>query len=120
MGHIGTLPETNDILLPTIILLFGILSPLAEREECHFCMEKITKRQFFVFKLPYCGHYTHTECFKTWASLSRTESTACCAYCRTHTSFAYKTTPRNSIVQRAAIQKFTQNAQQTSQAYSHP
>ena len=35
---------------------------------------------------------------------------------KTHASSAYKNTPRNSIVQRAATQKFTQNAQQTSQA----
>ena len=40
--HIGTLPETNDVLSPTI--LFGILCPPAEEEECHFCLEKITKR----------------------------------------------------------------------------
>ena len=44
MEHIGTLPETDDVLSPTIIPLFGILSPPAEKEEeCHFCMEKITK-----------------------------------------------------------------------------
>ena len=36
-----------------------------------------------MFKLPCCGHYAHTECFKTWASLSRKESTVRCAYCRT-------------------------------------
>ena len=84
MDHMGTLPETKDILSPTIIPLFGILSPPAEKEEeCHFCMEKITKAQFLVFKLPFCGHYTHTECFKTWASPSHTESTMHCAYCRT-------------------------------------
>ena len=74
----------SDILSPTIIPLFGILSPPAEKEEeCHFCMEKITNAQFLVFKLPCCGHYTHTECFKTWASLSHKESTVRCAYCRT-------------------------------------
>ena len=84
MEHIGTLSETNNIFSPTIILLFGILSPPAEKEEeCHFCVEKITKGQFLVFKLPCCGHYTHTECFKTWASLSHKESTVRCAYCRT-------------------------------------
>ena len=38
---------------------------------------------------------------------------------RTHASFAYKNTPRNSIAQTAATTKFTQNAQQTSQIYSH-
>ena len=46
-----------------------------------FCLEKITKRQFMMFKLPCCGHYTHTERFKTWAS--HTESAVHCAYCRT-------------------------------------
>ena len=123
MEHIGTLPETNDILSPTIIPLFGILSPPAE-EECHFCMEKITKEQFLVFKLPCCGHYSHTECFKTLASLSHKESTVRCATVEqyTHTkmcaSSVCKNTPKNSIVRRAVTQKFTQNAQQTSQCYS--
>ena len=38
MEHVGTLPEAEDVLSPTIIALFGILSPPAEREEkCHFC-----------------------------------------------------------------------------------
>ena len=84
MEHIGTLPETNDVLSPTITPLFGILSPPAEKEEeCHFCMEKITKGQFLVFNLPCCRHYAHTKCFKTWASLSHKESTVRCAYCRT-------------------------------------
>ena len=83
MEHIGTLPETNDVLSPTI--LFGILCPPAEEEEeCHFCLEKITKGQFLVLKLPCCGHYTHTECFKTWASTSHTESTVRWEYCRIH------------------------------------
>ena len=82
--HIGTLPETDDVLSPTIIPLFGILSPPAEKEEeCHFCMEKITKGQFLVFKLLCCWHYAQTECFKTWASLSHEESIVRCAYCRT-------------------------------------
>ena len=86
MEHIETLPETNDVLSPTIIPLFGILSPPAEKEkdlECHFCMGKITKEQFLVFKLPCCRHYAHTERFKTWASLSHKKSTVRCAYCRT-------------------------------------
>ena len=83
MEHAGTLAETNDVLSPTIIPLFGILSPPAEQEECHFCLETITKGQFMVFKLPCCGHHAHTECFKTWASHSHTESTVRCAYCRT-------------------------------------
>ena len=69
---------------PTIIPLFGILSPLAEQEEkCHFCLETITKAQFMVFNLPCCGHLTHAECFKTWASTSQKESIVRCAYCRT-------------------------------------
>ena len=38
---------------------------------------------------------------------------------KTNASFPCKNTPKNSIVQCAATQKFTQNAQQTSQAYSH-
>ena len=75
MEHIGTLPDPNTVLSPIIIPLFGILSPPAEKEEdCHICMEKITKDQFLVIQLPCCGHYVHTECFKTWASTSHTES----------------------------------------------
>ena len=31
-----------------------------------------------VFKLPCCGHYTHIECFKTWASASQVGSTVRC------------------------------------------
>ena len=38
---------------------------------------------------------------------------------KTHASFAYKNTPRNSIVQHVATQKFTRNAQQTPQLYTH-
>ena len=84
MEHIGTLPETEDVLSPTIILLFAILSPPAEQEEKFpFCLEIITKGQFMVFKLPCCGYLTHTECFKTWASTSQKESIIRCAYCRT-------------------------------------
>ena len=84
MEHVGTLPETNDALSPIIIPLFGILSPPAEKEEdCHICFEKITKGQLLVIQLPCCGHYVHTECFKTWASTSHTESIVRCAYCRT-------------------------------------
>ena len=85
MEHIGTLPETNDILSPTITTLFGNLCPAAEKEEeCHFCFEKITKGQFMVFKLPCCGHNTHTaECFKTWTSGPHAESTVRGAHCRT-------------------------------------
>ena len=45
--------------------------------------KKITKGQFLVIQLPCCGHYVHTECFKTWASISHTESIVRCAYCRT-------------------------------------
>ena len=84
MEHIGTPAETEDVLSPTIIPLFGILSPPAEQEEeCHFCLETITKGQFMVFKLPCCGHLAQTECLKTWASASQKESIVRCAYCRT-------------------------------------
>ena len=84
MEHVGTLAETNDVLSPTIILLFGLLSPPAEQEEeCHFCFETIAKGQFMVLKLPCCGHLTHTSYFETWASTSQKESIVHCAYCRT-------------------------------------
>ena len=83
------------------------------KPKCHHGFPCVTKGQFPVFKLPCCGHYAHTECFKTWASLSHKESTVRCAYCA-----LCKNTPKNSIVRRAVTQKFTQNAQQTSQFYS--
>ena len=83
MEHIGTLPETNEISLPTIIPLFGILVPVsAEKEDCHICLETITKGQLMVIQLPCCKHYVHADCFKTWASTSHTESVVRCAYCR--------------------------------------
>ena len=82
--HVGTLAEAEDVLSPTIIALFGLLSPPAEQEEtCHFCFETITKGQFMVLKLSCCKHLTHTSCFKTWASTSHKESVKHCAYCRT-------------------------------------
>ena len=91
MEHIGTPAETEDVLSPTIIPLFGILSPPAEQEEeCHFCLETITKGQFMVFKLPCCGHLAQTECLKTWASTSQKESIVRCAYCRT--TYTYEDT----------------------------
>ena len=84
MEHVGTLAEADDVLSPTIIPLFGLLSPPAEQEEtCHFCFETITKGQFMILKLPCCGHLVHTTCFKTWASTSHKESIVHCAYCRT-------------------------------------
>ena len=71
MEHVGTLAEADDVLSPTIIPLFGLLSRPAEQEEtCHFCFETITKGQFMILKLPCCGHLVHTTCFKTWASTS--------------------------------------------------
>ena len=91
MEHVGNLAEAEDVLSPTIIPLFGLLSPPAEQEEtCHFCFETITKGQFMVLKLPCCGHLTHTSCFKTWASTSQKESVVHCAYCRT--AYPYKDT----------------------------
>ena len=84
MEHVGTLAEADDVLSPTIIALFTLLSPPAEHEEtCHYCFETITKGQFMVLKLPCCGHLVHTCCFKTWASTSHKESVVHCAYCRT-------------------------------------
>ena len=84
MEHVGDLAEAGDVLSPTIIPLFGLLSPPGEQEEtCHFCFETITKGQFLVLKLPCCGHHVHTTCFKTWASTSHKESIVHCAYCRT-------------------------------------
>ena len=43
MEHVGNLAEADDVLSPTIISLFGLLSPPAEQEEtCHFCHYKRT------------------------------------------------------------------------------
>ena len=89
MEQVGTLPETNDVLSPTIIPLFGILSPPAEQEEeCHFCLESRNHHKRTIYDiqtavLRTAGHHTRTECFKTWASHSHTESTVRCAYCTT-------------------------------------
>ena len=89
MDHVEILPERNAILSPTIILLFGILSNVASKEEdCHICLETITKKQFFVIELPCCGHQTHTECFRTWALTLQNHTKIRCAYCRTE--YRYK------------------------------
>ena len=126
MEHVETLPETNDILSPTIITLIETLCPPAEKEERHFCLEKITKKQFLVFELPCCGHYTHTECFKTWASASHTKPTVHCTYCRTiyqcqDTCFfclqEYTEKLSCTMCCHTKVQKFIQNAQKTAQLY---
>ena len=85
MEHVGTLPRPNDVLSTTVIPLFGLLSSVAvdKDEECHFCLETITKRQLLAILLPCCKHYVHAECFKTWATTSQSESIVRCAYCRT-------------------------------------
>ena len=124
VGNYKILPETNNIQLPRIIPLFGILCPPTKKEECHFCLEKITKGQFLVFKLPCCEHYTHTECFKTWALLSHTESTVRCTYCRTtyqneDTCFLCLQEYTKKLVQCAPTQTFTQTSQLYSHSYDH-
>ena len=125
MEEVGTLPETNDVLSPTIIPLFGILSPPAEQEEeCHFCLETTTKGQFMIFKLPCCGQPDTTLAQNVSRHGHRIliQNQQYAAHIvqpsidtKTHASFACKNTPRNSTVQRAVTRKFTQNAQQTSQ-----
>ena len=83
MEHIGTLPKPNDVLSPTIIPLFGLLSSVSvEKEDCHICLETITKRQLLAIHLPCCKHDVHADCFKTWASTSQTNSIVHCAHCR--------------------------------------
>ena len=42
MEHVGTLPETNDVLSPTIIPLFGILSPLIRKSDSRLEIYKTT------------------------------------------------------------------------------
>ena len=82
MERVGILPEPDAVLSTTIIGLFGILSSTAKTdEECHFCLEKITKGQFCILKLPCCGHQVHTDCFKIWATSPQPKVR--CAYCRT-------------------------------------
>ena len=84
MEHIGTLPNENEVLLPAIISLFGILcqSSASKDEKFHFSKEKITKRQFLVMKSPCCRHLVHAECFKTCSSAFHIGSNVHCAYCR--------------------------------------
>ena len=84
MEHIGTLPNPNDVLSPPVIPLFGLLSSVSveNEEDCHFCLETITKHQLLAIRLPCCKHYVHAECFKTWASTSQIESIVRCAHCR--------------------------------------
>ena len=126
MEHVGNLAEAEDVLSPTIIPLFGLLSPPAEEEEtCHFCFETITKGQFMLLKLPCCGHlptpaasrhgHLHPKKIPSY--------TAPIAELPTHTktpvSFAYRNTPKNSTAQSVATQKSTRNALKISQSYSH-
>ena len=81
--HIGILPEPDAVLPHTTISIFGILANHAfQEEDCHFCLEKITKRQLFVIKLPCCGHHAHTDCFRTWALSSLNTTNIRSAYCR--------------------------------------
>ena len=77
-------PNPNDVLSPTVISLFGLLSSVSveKEEDCHICLETITKRQLLTILLPCCKHYVHADCFKTWASTSQTESIVRCAHCR--------------------------------------
>ena len=42
MEHVETLPETNDVLSPTIISLFGILSPLIRKSDSRLEIYKTT------------------------------------------------------------------------------
>ena len=77
MEHIGTLAEA-DVLSPTTIALFGLLSPPAEQEEtCHFCFETIAKGQFMVLKLPCCPTLT-LNCRAVLLSLLPYEHTLGC------------------------------------------
>ena len=126
MEHIGTLAEAEDVLSPTIIALFGLLSPPAEQEEtCHFCFETIAKGQFMVLKLPCCGYLT-TPAASRHGHLHPTKNPSYTAFIaeppigtKTPVFFAYKNTPKNSTAQSAAIRNSTQNAPQISQSYSH-
>ena len=89
MDHIGILPEPDAILPTATISIFGILANHAFKDEdCHICLEKITKKQPFVIELPCCGHHTHTDCFRTWALSSLNATKIRCAYCRTE--YEYK------------------------------
>ena len=135
MEHVGNLAEAEDVLSPTIISLFGLLSPPAEQEEtCHFCFETITKGQFMVLKLP--TQIADSNCRAADISPTPAASrhghlhpkknpsyTVPIAEPPTHTktsvSFAYKNTPKNSAAQSAATQNFTRNAPKISQSYSH-
>ena len=123
MEHVGNLAEADDVLSPTIISLFGLLSPPAEQEEtCHFCFETITKGQFMVLKLP-CSPTPAASRHGHLHPKKNPSFTVPIAELPTHTktpvSFAYRNTPKNSTAQSAATQKSTQNAPKISQSCSH-
>ena len=114
MEHIGSLPETDVILSPTIIPLFGILCPPAKKEvECHFYFEKISRRQFLVLKF----HVADNTPTRNVSKLGHQHLTPNQQYAAHIVEHPINT--KNSIVQTAATQKFIQNAQQTSRRYSH-
>ena len=115
MEHIGTLTETEDVLSPTIILLFGILSPPAEqKKKCHFCLEIITKGQVYGIQIadtsptPNASKHGHLHPKKnpSYAAPIAEPPT----HTKTPVSFAYKNTPKNSTAESAATQKSMRNA----------
>ena len=70
-----------------ILLLFGILSSSAkEKENCHFCLNEITKNEPHTMDTPCCNHAVHCACFDDWKtsqrSARRIKYTTPCAYCR--------------------------------------
>ena len=113
-------------LSPTIIALFGLLSPPAEHK----------KSATFALKPSQIDNLWYSNCRAADISPTPAASrhgrlhpkknpsyTAPIAELPTHTktpvSFAYRNTPKNSTAQSAATQKFTGNALQISQSYSY-
>ena len=126
MEHIGNLAEADDVLSPTIISLFGLLSPPAEQEEtCHFCFETSQKDSLWysncraadISPTPAASRHGHLHPKKIPSYTAPIAELS--THTKTHVSFAYRNTPKNSTAQSAATQKSTQNAPKISQSCSH-
>lgn len=79
--------STQTIYPDNIVPLFGILSKSAkESENCHFCLNEITKNEIYTMDTPCCNHTVHCTCFEEWKASrpykGTIEYTTPCAYCR--------------------------------------
>ena len=83
MDHIESLPKTNDVLSPTMISLFGILCPPAEKGRVSLLSRNNDKRTISCVQTTVLRALHSHRMFQDWALLSHTESTVRCAYCKT-------------------------------------